>query len=152
MISVSNKNHPWNYAFVVPLGYMTCIRKTFQDVHCTVYLHIVPREDQKIQTWFSFRRFVKIYPRKWNVEKIEYFKEEENKKTMKRKIQGFIETLDDLSWTVKNDENLKVLIRNQTFCQSVGFSLIWFPTILLLLYGGNLKDKPRDCGLNWINW
>ena len=34
---------------------------------------------------------------------------------MKRKIQGYIETLDDLSWTIKNDENLKVLIRNQTF-------------------------------------
>ena len=50
-----------------------------------------------------------------NVEKIEYFKEDEKKKTMKRKIQGFIETLDDLSWTIKNDENLKVLIRNQTF-------------------------------------
>ena len=50
-----------------------------------------------------------------NVEKFEYLKEEEKKKTMKRKIQGFIENLDGLLWTIKNDENLKPLIRNQPF-------------------------------------
>ena len=51
------------------------------------------------------------------VEKFEYFKEEVDKKVkMSRKIQGFVAN----SMRIKNDESLKVLIRNQTFWLSVG--------------------------------
>ena len=47
-----------------------------------------------------------------NVEMFEYYKEDHKKQaTMSRKIQGFVAK----SWRIKNDENLKSLIRNQTF-------------------------------------
>ena len=47
-----------------------------------------------------------------NVEMFEYYKEDLKKQaTMSRKIQGFVAK----SWRIKNDENLKSLIRNQTF-------------------------------------
>ena len=50
-----------------------------------------------------------------NVEKFEYLKVEEKKITIKRKIQGFLETIDDYSWKIENDEHLKILIKNQIF-------------------------------------
>ena len=50
-----------------------------------------------------------------NVETFEYLKEEERKNTVIKKIEGFVKTFDEISWKIKNDENLKPLIKNQPF-------------------------------------
>ena len=50
-----------------------------------------------------------------NVEQFEYLKVEEKKITMKRKVQGFFETIDDCTWKITNDQHLKILIKNQIF-------------------------------------
>lgn len=75
----------------------------YENINTSPFLHVA--EDQK-SAEFSNNKHVTF----GKVETFEFVKIEE-KKSVKKKIQGFL----DNALTIGNDENLKLLIQNQTF-------------------------------------